>query len=249
MTAPLPTITEPRAGCRPTRAMVLAAGLGTRMRPITNVLPKPLVRVGDRALLDRALDALAAVGVEDVVVNVFHLGEVIARHVAERSRPRVLLSREAERLETGGGVRRALPLLGETPFFVVNGDVLWTDGREASLSMLAEAWDDRWMDALLLLQPTATALGYEGLGDFLIEPDGRLRRRPERDVAPFLFAGLQILHPRLFEGSPEGLFSLNVLYDRALAKGRLFGVRHEGGWCHVGTPADIPIAEHFLKNA
>jgi MurNAc alpha-1-phosphate uridylyltransferase len=226
--------------------MVLAAGMGVRMRPLTDRVPKPLIAIGGRSLLDRAIDALEMHGIEEVVVNAHHLAPLIERHLAQRHAPPVRLCVEAERLETGGGIVNALPLLGSEPFFVVNGDVLWRDGSQPALTRLAAAWDDRRMDGLLLLHSVETALGYAGQGDFLLAEDGRLARREPGKCAPLLFAGIQILHARLFEGAPPGAFSLNVLYDRAIAAGRLFGVVHRGAWCHVGTPADIPTAETFL---
>ncbi len=230
------------------RAMVLAAGLGVRMRPITLTQPKPLIPIGGRSMLDRALDELAGIGVGDVVVNVHYLAPLIEEHLRNRDRPTIRISFEAALLETGGGVTNALSLLGDEPFFVVNGDVLWRNGRQPSLAQLAEAWDPVRMDGLLLLHPTATACGYSGPGDFFPLADGRLERRGQRPSAPMLFAGLQILHPRLFIDAPTGAFSLNILYDRAIATERLFGVLHRGGWCHVGTPADIPLAEAFLAD-
>ena len=232
---------------RPTRAMVLAAGLGVRMRPITLTLPKPLIRIGGRTMLDRALDELAAIDVTEVVVNVHYLASLIEAHLQGRARPQIAISPEPVLLETGGGVTNALPLLGHEPFFVVNGDVLWCNGPQPSLRQLADAWDAERMDGLLLLHPTATACGYSGPGDFFPLPNGRLQRRGTRASAPTLFAGLQILHPRLFVDLPAGAFSLNVLYDRAIAADRLFGVLHQGAWCHVGTPTDIPVAEAFLQ--
>ena len=235
-------------GGRPLRAMVLAAGIGERMRPITLTTPKPLIAIGDQTMLDRALNALDDEGVEQVVVNAHHLADVVARHLAGRRKPAVRLSVEAERLETGGGVRNALSLLGQAHFFVVNGDILWRDGPRRTLADLADAWDPSRMDALLLLHPVATALGYQGPGDFHRQADGRVTRRKANERAPYLFAGLQILHPRLFAGSPDGPFSLNVLYDRAIAGDRLYAIEHGGHWCHVSTPADIPVAEAFLAN-
>jgi N-acetyl-alpha-D-muramate 1-phosphate uridylyltransferase len=226
--------------------MVLAAGMGVRMRPLTDRVPKPLIAIGGRSLLDRAIDALEMHGIEHVVVNAHHLAPLIERHLAKRPSPPVRLCVEAERLETGGGVVNALPLLGSEPFFVVNGDVLWRDGSEPALAHLAAAWDDRRMNGLLLLHPVKTALGYAGSGDFVLAEDGRLGRRQPGSRAPFLFAGIQILHSRLFAGAPDGAFSLNVLYDRAIAAGGLFGVVHRGAWCHVGTPADIQTAEAFV---
>lgn len=220
----------------PRRAMVLAAGRGERLRPLTDRLPKPLVEVQGKAMLDWALDRLAAIGVTDAVVNLHHLSERIETHLAGRGRPRIILSREEALLDTGGGVRAALGWLGAAPFYVVNGDVIWLDGLTPALQRLADAWDDAAMDALLLLHPAAFAHGCDGLGDFLMDPDGGLCRRGEREVAPFVFAGVQILHPRLFAETQDGAFSLNLLYDRAAAAGRLRGVRHDGEWFHIGTP-------------
>jgi MurNAc alpha-1-phosphate uridylyltransferase len=230
----------------PRRAMILAAGLGERMRPLTDTLPKPLIAVRGRPLLAWTLDRLESVGVAEVVVNLHYLGEQIEAHVRPRKRPRIRFSPEAERLETGGGVRNALPMLGAEAFYVINGDVCWLDGLTPALARLAAAWDEARMDALLLLQSTAYAFGYDGRGDFLLDPLGQARRRGEREVAPFVFAGLQILHPRLFAGAPEGAFSLNRLYDKAEANGRLFGLRHDGEWFHIGTPQGLQEVEAAL---
>ena len=227
------------------RAMVLAAGLGLRMRPITLTTPKPLVEVAGRSMLDRALDHLAGAGVAELVVNTHWLAERIRHHLA--GRPGVALSHEDVLLETGGGVAQALPLLGDEAFFVVNSDIIWTNGGTPALTRLAEAWDDGRMDALLLLQRTAGAVGYEGPGDFFLSSTGEPRRRKGREVAPYLFSGVQILHPRLFEGAPSGKFSLNVLYDRALEAGRLFAIVHDGRWFHVGTPEALPEVEALLR--
>jgi MurNAc alpha-1-phosphate uridylyltransferase len=232
----------------PKRAMLLAAGRGERMRPITDSLPKPLVEVRGKAMLDHALDHLAAAGVEEVVINLCHLGEMIEAHLAGRTRPRILFSREATLLETGGGVRRALPLLGDEAFIVANGDMLWLDGRTPALERLATAWHDATMDALLLLHPTAYALGYYGSGDFIMDPMGQLRRRVEREIAPFVFAGVQILHPRLFDSVTDENFSLNRLYDKAEEAGRLWGLRHDGDWFHIGTPQALQDAEEALHH-
>ena len=232
----------------PKTAMVLAAGLGERMRPITDTLPKPLVPVRGRPMLDIILDRLTDAGVTKAVVNLHYLGEMIAEHLSGRDAPAVVFSREDDRLETGGGIRKALSLLGEDAFFALNGDVCWLDGLTPALRRLAAAWDDEKMDALLLLHPTAFALGYEGVGDYVMAPDGRLRRRREREVAPFIFAGIQILHPRLFADAPEGSFSLNILYDKAQEQGRLWGIRHDGEWFHVGTPESLREVEDALHH-
>lgn len=232
----------------PKRAMVLAAGLGLRLRPLTESLPKPLVEVAGRTLLDRALDRLAEAGVERAVVNLHHLGDMIRRHLAGRRAPEVVFSDESEALlETGGGIARALELLGPDPFLVVNGDVVWLDGAQNTLEKLGGRWNDQAVDALLLAQPTVGAVGYQGRGDYFMTPEGRLRRRRDTELAPFLFAGIQILHPRLFDDVPAGAFSLNLLFDRAEGAGRLFGQRHEGLWAHVGSPHGLAEAEALLS--
>ena len=230
----------------PQRAMVLAAGLGERMRPITDTLPKPLIELRGRTLLDSILDRVAAAGVPEAVINLHYLGEMIEARLVLRERPRVSFSHEETRLETGGGVRKALSLLGADAFFVINGDVCWLDGHTPALERLAAAWDDEEMDALLLLHPTAFAVGYAGVGDFVLAPDGRMRRRRESEVSPFVFTGIQILHPRLFEDAPEEPFSLNLIYDKAGAAERLWGLRHDGEWFHIGTPEGLRDVEDAL---
>lgn len=231
----------------PRRAMVLAAGLGTRLRPVTDTLPKPLVEVGGRTLLDHALDRLAAAGVEHVVVNTHYLAARIADHLARRTAPpSTAISEEPRLLDTGGGVANALASLGET-FFVVNGDVLWRDGGEPALLRLARSFDADKTDAVLLLQPTLTAVGYDGDGDYRLDPGGTPRRRREPAAAPLLFAGLQLLHRRLFDDWPEPVFSLVRLYDRAEAAGRLSAVVHDGEWYHIGTPAGLAAARGRLS--
>jgi N-acetyl-alpha-D-muramate 1-phosphate uridylyltransferase len=231
----------------PQDAMVLAAGLGTRMRPLTERIPKPLVALGGKALIDHALDRLAEIGVARAVVNVHYKAEMIGRHLAQRLTPRITLSHEDKLLETGGGIRKALPLLGEI-FYVVNSDVFWLDGKVPALQRLARAFDAVRLDALLLLQRTTGALGYEGSGDFFLDPLGRVRRRGEREVAPHLFAGLQIVHRRLFDGSSPGKFSLNPLWDRAIAADRLAALVHDGEWYHIGTTEALALAETRLSS-
>ena len=231
----------------PQSGMVLAAGLGTRMRPITDRIPKPLVTLGGKALLDHALDRLWDAGVPRAVVNVHYKAEMIARHLDGRQQPAITLSVEDELLETGGGVLKALPLLDDV-FYVVNADIFWLDGRVPALRRLAEAWDAERLDALLLLQRTTTALGYDGVGDFIVDALGGVRRRREREVAPHLFAGVQIVHRRLFDGEKPGKFSLNRLWDRALASSRLAAIVHDGEWYHVGTPEALTLAEARLAS-
>ncbi len=231
----------------PKSAMVLAAGRGTRMRPISNTVPKPLVEIGGRTLIDHAIDRLALVGVERVVVNVHYKAEMVAARLAAREHPHIEISREDELLETGGGVAHALPLLGEW-FFVVNGDVLWLDGTDHALSRLAAAFDPAGMDAALLLQRTVTAVGYEGDGDYFLDPLGFPRRRGEREIAPFIFTGVQLLHRRLFDGIAERRFSLNRLYDRAERAGRLHAIVHDGEWYHIGTPEGLAATRARLNS-
>jgi len=225
-------------------AMVLSAGLGLRMRPLTDSRPKPLVALQGRALLDHALDRLRAAGVARLVVNTHYKAEMIERHLV--GQPDVRLSHEPDRLETGGGVCRALPLLGADPFFVVNSDAVWRDGAQPALDRLGAAWDSAKMDALLLLQPTGRAVGYAGAGDYDCSADGRILRRQKGVPADYVFAGVQVLHPRLFADAPEGAFSLNILFDRAQAEGRLHGLPHDGEWYHVGTPEDLIRAEQAM---
>ena len=231
----------------PETAMVLAAGQGKRMRPISTTTPKPLVRVGNRALIDHCLDGLAAAGVKRAVVNVRHLADQIETHLKNRPAPKVTISdeRDAE-LETGGGVKRALPLLGDAPFLLRNSDSFWLEGVRPNLHWLAGGWDESRMDALLLLASTVKAVGYSGRGDFMLDTDGRLARRPERRVAPFVYAGAAIFSPRLFANAPDGRFSLNVLFDRAIASGRLFGVRLDGLWISVENPGAIDAATEAI---
>ncbi|WP_208999902.1 nucleotidyltransferase family protein [Stappia sediminis] len=237
-------------GFRPKRAMVLSAGIGKRMRPITATTPKPLIEVAGRALIDHALDKLAKAGVETCIVNVHYLADLVEVHVSRRTSPKIVISDErGELLETGGGITKALPHLGDEPFFLLNSDSTWIEGVTPNLEHLVRHWDDARMDVLLLLSETVTSVGYDGRGDFDMDKEGRLTRRNERSVSPFAYAGAAILHPRLFEGAPEGAFSLNVLFDRALEDGRLFGVQMEGIWLHVGTPSAIADAERAVSES
>ena len=227
----------------PNRAIVLAAGLGTRMRPYNGHIPKPLVEIGGKSLIDYSLDRLADAGVESVVVNVHHLADILERHLAPRQRPHVVISDErGELLGTGGGIAKALPKLGDAPFFLVNSDTVWLDGVRPNFTRMAEAFDPQTMDVLLLLAATTSSIGYSGRGDFAMLPDGRLRRRRENEVVPFVYAGAAVLSPALFADAPKGAFSLTVLFDRAAENNRLFGLRLEGVWMHVGTPEAVAAA-------
>lgn len=236
---------------RPSKAMILAAGLGKRMRPITATTPKPLIEVNGRALIDHGFDRLADAGVLSCVVNVHYLADLVEVHVRQRSDMEILISNEREMLlETGGGIKKALPLLGNKPFFQLNADTAyWIEGVKPNLEHMIDAWDDDRMDALLLVAETVKAVGYSGLGDFEMARDGSLKRRAERNVTPFAYAGATILHPRLFEKAPEGAFSMNVLFDRAIEAGRLFGVQMEGVWLHIGTPDAIGAAEYAVRES
>ena len=236
-----------RRSAVPRRAMILAAGLGTRMRPLTDTRPKPLVPVSGKALIDYVLDRLEAAGVDTAIVNVHHFADQLERHLKPRQRPKIVISDErGEVLGTGGGVVKALPLLGGAPFFHVNSDTLWIDSVQPNLERLAEAFDAEQMDALLLLAATANSVGYAGRGDFSMAPDGRLRRRGEREVVPFVYAGVAILAPALFKDAPSGAFPLTRLFDRAIEQERLFGLRLEGVWMHVGTPDAVAAAEKAI---
>ena len=228
----------------PRTAMVLAAGFGERMRPLTDHMPKPLVPVAGRPLIDHVLDRLAAAGIERAVVNVHYLADQIERHLKSRTAPAIVISDERDKLlDTGGGVVKALGAIGNEPFVHVNSDTIWIDGVKPNLERLAEAFDPATTDALLLLAPVSTSIGYPGRGDFTMTPDGRLTKRGERDTVPFVYAGAAILRPELFKDAPDGAFSLTTLFQRAEAAGRLHGLRLEGVWMHVGTPEAIKDAE------
>ena len=230
--------------------MVLAAGLGTRMRPYNGHIPKPLVQMRGKSLIDYSLDRLADAGVERAVVNVHYLADALESHLAGRKRPQIVISDERENLlGTGGGIAKALPQLGDAPFFLVNSDTVWLDGVKSNFVRLAEAFEPSEMDVLLLLAPIAGSIGYSGRGDYAMLPDGRLRRHGENEVVPFVYAGAAILAPSLFADAPSGAFSLNLLFDRASANGRLFGLRLEGLWMHVGTPEAVAAAEAALAAA
>lgn len=235
---------------RPTRGMVLAAGLGTRMRAVSETTPKPLVPLAGKPLLAYALESLEQAGVGEVVVNTHHLAAQIesflAGHAARPSAPRIHISREEERLETGGGVRQALRWLGDDAFYVLNSDAVIAERGAPALARLAEAWDGAAMDALLLLCPLARALGCGGAGDFFRDGEGRLSRRGAAASAPYIFTGVQLLHPRLFAGAPDGAYSLNRHYDEAIRAGRLFGIAHRGHMLHVGSPEGLAQAEAHL---
>ena len=234
----------------PRTAMVMAAGLGKRMRPLTATRPKPLVEVAGKALIDHVLDRLQAAGVKRVVVNVHYLPDALEAHLKNHEEVlEIAVSCERDLLlETGGGLKRALPLIDCDPFLAVNSDNFWVDGTTDTIKLLASHWDDARMDALLLLVPHARAGNHSGLGDFRMDQNGRLARRTKNKVAPFVFTGIQIMAKRLLDGAPDGPFSTNLLWDRAIAEGRCFGVVHQGLWFDVGTPGAIRATEEVLAS-
>jgi len=234
----------------PRTAMVMAAGLGKRMRPLTATRPKPLIEVAGKALLDHVLDRLRVAGVKKVVVNVHYLADAVEAHLATRRHGLdVAISDERKLLlETGGGLVHAIDLIDSDPFLAVNSDNLWVDGPADTLKLLASHWDDAKMDALLLLVPLARAQNHKGMGDFHMTRTGRLRRRERSHVAPFVFTGIQMMSKRLLKDAPNGPFSTNIFWDRAIAEGRCFGVVHQGLWFDVGTPKSIKLTEAALQD-
>ena len=235
------------------RAMILAAGLGTRMAPLTLEKPKPLIELRRKPLIDHCIDRLVQNGINFIVVNVHYKAEQIIAHIEQRQARdknvefRISDERDAI-LESGGGIARALPLFNGEPFFTYNSDSLWVEGMGSAIQRMKTRWNPEAMDALMLLAPCTTAIGYDDRGDFLMDSFGVLKRRPEMAVAPFVWTGLQIIHPRLFDAAPTGRFSINPLWDKAIAKGRLSGVRLDGVWIHVGTPQGLEEAESFLSD-
>ena len=231
----------------PHTAIILAAGLGQRMRPLTDHTPKPLLRVAGKRIIDYGIDHLVAAGIARAVVNKHYLPDQIEAWAKTISEPKLVVSDESDAvLETGGGIVRALPLLGSEPFFVLNSDCFWTDQGTPALQRLSETWDDTKMDCQLLLGDPKQTTGYDGDGDFVMDAEGRLIRQTHDALA---YIGGYIVHPRLFAGVAEGKFSMNVLWNNAIAAGRLYGIKHQGHWLHVGTPEAIPKAEAFLKRS
>lgn len=231
----------------PETAMIKAAGLATRMRPITETMPKALIALGGRPIIDHAIDRLAAVGVKRIVVNTHYFADMLAGHLAARRDVEIVLSPEPELLDSGGGIFQALPQLGDT-FYVVNADVFWLDGTMPALVRLARGFDPEGMDGLLLMQRTITAVGLDGPGDFQVDPMGRLRWRKETEIAPYFFTSIQILHQRLFDGAPGGKFSLHPYWTRAIEAGRLYGIVHDGEWYHLETPRGLAEVERRLAS-
>jgi MurNAc alpha-1-phosphate uridylyltransferase len=234
----------------PDTAMVFAAGLGTRMRPLSDQVPKPLVKIGGRALIDHALDRFAAAGVKTAVVNVHRHADQIEAHLAGRRAPKIVISDERTKLlDQGGGIKKALPQLGSAPFFLCNTDSFWIEGPQANLIRLAAAWDPKEMDVLLLVAAAATSVGVDWLGDFTMDAQGRLERREERRVAPFVYTGIGIIKPDLFTATRDEVFRLAPYFFSAAKKGRLFGVRLDGIWLHIGTPQAMEEAERLIARS
>ena len=232
-----------------TRAMIMAAGYGTRMRPLTNTMPKPLVKVKGRALIDHVIDRLIAVGVTTIVVNVHYMGDQIVSHLAQRKDAEFIISDETETLlDSGGGVFKALHHFKGEPFFHANADTVWVEGASHALPRLIETWNPDEMDALMLLASTVTTVCYEGRGDFMMDADGRLTRVPEGRVSPFVWMSMEILHPRLFDGVMETKFSINPLWNKAIENGRLFGQRLDGVWMHIDRPDAVTASEEYLDD-
>jgi N-acetyl-alpha-D-muramate 1-phosphate uridylyltransferase len=235
---------------RPDTAMVFAAGLGTRMRPISDTIPKPLVKVGGKALIDHCLDLFAKAGVARAIVNVHYLADQIEAHLAHRTQPEIIISDErALLLDQGGGIRKVLPLFEGKPFFLCNTDAFWIEGPLSNIRRLADAWDPARMDALLLVAATSASIGVDWPGDFTMDAQGRLKRRDERDVTPFVYSGVGIIKPELFANETRDVFRLAPFFFDAAEKGRLHGLRLDGTWLHVGVPAAIAQAEAAIARS
>lgn len=233
---------------KPTRGMVMAAGLGTRMRPLTDDRPKPLIEVAGRTLLDHAIDRFKEVGIRTIVVNVHYKGEMVIAHLKKRNDVEIIIQDERKKLlDTGGALKKALPHFAGQPFFTYNSDSIWLESLGSNLLRMAQRWDDGEMDCLMLMAPTFNSIGYDGKGDFTMDALGRLSRRQPQRVAPFAWPGIQIIHPRLVERGEGEVFSTNRLWDIAAEEGRLFGIRLDGKWMHIGTPEAKDEAEAFMN--
>ena len=242
-------MSEAKTNTLPDSAMVLAAGLGKRMQSFSSDVPKPMVEVAGISLINRVLDKLNSAGIEKAVVNLHHKASMLEEHLTQRNTgPEIVISYEKDALlETGGGVKNALPLLGNKPFYVINSDALWHDGASSSLHALAKSWVDGQMDALLLLINTNKLDSYSGNGDFYMDDNGALSRPNDGIEKPYVFTGVQIINPAIFNEFEKGVFSLNAVYDKAALTGRLFGVAHSGMWHHVGSGDEVEIAEKFYS--
>lgn len=230
------------------KAMLFAAGRGERLRPLTDTCPKPLLPVANKAILDYTLDNLVQAGVEEVMVNVWHLGHMVIEHLQSRKIPSLHFSQETELLETGGGIVKVLDFFGDAPFFAINGDTLWRDYNTPALEQVQQAWDPPQMDILLMLTPKNKAQGYGGKGDYHLLDHGRLKYKDQGGEAPYIYGGVQILKPSIFQGHPLGKkFSLKALYDVAETQGRLYGVAYVGDWFEIGTPASLEATRAWFR--
>ena len=243
-----------RAGDRPvnekspiTCAMILAAGLGTRMRPITHHIPKPLIKINNQALIDYKIAAARRAGIDTIIVNIHHLADQVIEHLSHITDLKIIISDESDQLmESGGGILKALPHFGEEAFVVMNSDAFWAGERSSNLRELTNCWNRDEMDILLSLAELGQAVGFEGAGDFFMDDRGHLLRRGKKKSAPYAFAGDYIVHPRIFKNLPRGPFSSNILFDRAIDEGKLLGKQLQGTWLHVGTPDSIKVAQHAI---
>jgi MurNAc alpha-1-phosphate uridylyltransferase len=234
----------------PDTVMVFAAGLGKRMRPITETMPKPLVKIAGRTMIDHMLDRFAEIGVKRAIVNVHYLADQLERHLAPRKTPEIIISDERDKLlDQGGGIKKVLPLIGDQPFFICNTDAIWLEGARSNLALLRERWDADLMDILLLVAASATSIGVDWAGDFLMDAEGRLMRRAESEVAPFVYAGVGIIRPQLFADANEDVFRLAPYFFASAERGRLFGQRLDGQWLHVGTPGAVEEAERAVARS
>jgi MurNAc alpha-1-phosphate uridylyltransferase len=229
--------------------MIMAAGLGTRMRPLTDDRPKPLIKVAGKTLIDHTLDRAVAAGVTLAVINVHYKADLVKAHLAKRKDVEIRFSEETDALlGTGGGVVKAMPHFGQEPFFIMNSDSIWVEGFGHALDRMKDRWNPDTMDGLLLMATMVSAIGYEGSGDFNMDPEGHLSRVGEQRLSPFAYPGVQIVHPRMFASAPAGNFSTNRMWDIAIAARRLYGIRLDGVWIHVGTPEALKEAEEFLTD-
>lgn len=231
---------------KPDKAFVLAAGMGTRLRPYTDKMPKPMVDVGGQSIIKRTLEKLHEAGVQTVVINTHYLAETIENHLSDVVVPHIAFSRENNLLDTGGGIKNALHHFGNQPFYIINGDALWEDKEIPALDRLSETWDDSKMDILMLLQPTDRMTLTKGVGDYHLYEDGQSSRSKDKDGS-HMFAGIRIAHPRIFEGIDENVFSFLTLMDKAQDRGRLFGISHDGAWHHISTPEELEAVDKHLR--
>ncbi len=232
---------------KPKKAFILAAGKGTRLRPHTDTMPKPMVPIAGRSIIKRTIEKLAKEGVEEIVVNLHHLADVLEDHLKDVVAPKIIFSHEEELLETGGGLKKALQYFGDEPYYIINGDAMWDEGpNDTILKRLSDSWDEKTMDILQMVQPKELMNLTDFIGDYDMAPDGRLTRSLDKTGA-YIFGGIRIAHPRVFDNSPDGAFSFLQLMDRAQSQGRLYGVAHDAEWYHISTPADLAAVDAAFR--